>query len=165
MIFYFSCVSKERRDAYFVSDKVLLQSKNYYEELSSIRIKGGEREREREETQTQRKRKKQHTKKKRFRFDLLFCSSIHICFILFYFSFFRQLHLIKLVFFFLPSSFPHLFTPQFSFFSSGSQVGFRYFSIWTHIFALFSWICTLYWRFVLTLNFIAAKLHFFYVIS
>ncbi|KHN16694.1 hypothetical protein glysoja_002791 [Glycine soja] len=65
MIFYFSCVSKERRDAYFVSDKVLLQSKNYYEELSSIRIKGGEREREREETQTQRKRKKQHTKKKR----------------------------------------------------------------------------------------------------
>ena len=74
----------------------------------------------------------------RFRFDLLFCSSIHICFILFYFSFFRQLHLIKLVFFFLPSSFPHLFTPQFSFFSSGSQVGFRYFSIWTHIFCFIS---------------------------
>lgn len=149
----------QKRDSYFVSDKVLLQSK---------KLRGAflhTNPRRREETQTQRKRKKQHTKKKRFRFDLLFCSSIHICFILFYFSFFRQLHLIKLVFFFLPSSFPHLFTPQFSFFSSGSQVGFRYFSIWTHIFCFISWICKLYWRFVLTLNFIAAKLHFFYVIS
>lgn len=135
MIFYFSCVSKERRDAYFVSDKVLLQSKNYYEELSSIRIKGGEREREREETQTQRKRKKQHTQK-RFRFDLLFFSSIHICFI--YFFFLSAIASHQTLFFLLTIFISALAYSSILFFSSGSQVGFRYFSIWTHIFALFS---------------------------
>jgi len=146
----------QKRDSYFVSDKVLLQSK---------KLRGAflhTNPRRREETQTQRKRKKQHTQK-RFRFDLLFFSSIHICFI--YFFFLSAIASHQTLFFLLTIFISALAYSSILFFSSGSQVGFRYFSIWTHIFALFSWICTLYWRFVLTLNFIAAKLHFFYVIS
>ena len=86
MIFYFSCVSKERRDAYFVSDKVLLQSKNYYEELSSIRIKGGERERERGDTDTKETEKATHKKKEvQIRSLVLFFHSYLFYFILFFF--------------------------------------------------------------------------------
>lgn len=97
-----------KSEAYFVSDKVLLQTKK----LPPAFLHTNQRRRERERARRHRhKGNGKSNEKKRFLFDLfLFLPSI-----IFFFCF-QPLHLVKFVFFFLPSSFSYFVTPQFSFF-------------------------------------------------
>ena len=100
MIFYFSCVSKERRDAYFVSDKVLLQSKKL---LRGAFLHTNQRRRERERGDTDTKETEKATHKKKRGSDSISCFVLPFISVLFFFlsfgncisssSFFSSYHL------------------------------------------------------------------------
>jgi len=123
--------------AYFVSDIVLLQTKKTTTSFPPYETKE-EREREKERGDTDTKGTEKSNEKEGSDSISCFLSSIYIRF--FFFLCFRLLHLVKLVFLFLKSSFPLFMTPQFSFFIQDLR--------WVHVISLNLVLCICFCIFV-----------------